>query len=201
MSDHIKLPDDPRAALGKIAGYWQTPEYLDGLEDIARECERNTGMGGHQGPMEKDEWLTPPAILAALGTFDLDPCAPIERPWPTAAKHYTVHDEGLSLPWEGRVWLNPPYGPHTGTWLERLREHGDGIALIFARTETEVWFSHIWGKADAVLFVQGRLHFHHVTGKRAAHNAGAPSALVAYGEGNASILKRCGIAGRVIFDP
>jgi len=28
----------------------------------------------------KDEWLTPPYIIKALGEFDLDPCAPINRP-------------------------------------------------------------------------------------------------------------------------
>lgn len=134
--------------------------------------------------MLNDEWLTPPEIVRALGPFDLDPCAPIVRPWPTAAKHYTVDDDGLSLPWFGRVWLNPPYGPHTGTWLERLREHGDGIALIFARTETEAWFRHIWGIADGILFLRGRLNFHFVSGKRAERNSGAPSALIAYGEEN-----------------
>ena len=31
----------------------------------------------------KDEWLTPPEIIKALGTFDLDPCASTTRSWPT----------------------------------------------------------------------------------------------------------------------
>lgn len=39
-------------------------------------------MGGHQSAaMLKDEWLTPPHILRALGPFDLDTCAPVNRPW------------------------------------------------------------------------------------------------------------------------
>lgn len=46
-----------------------------------------------------DEWLTPQNILNALGPFDLDPCAPINRPWDMAARHYTVADDGLSKPW------------------------------------------------------------------------------------------------------
>lgn len=38
------------------------------------------GMGSHQSAtMTKDEWLTPPSILMALGQFDLDPCSPIVR--------------------------------------------------------------------------------------------------------------------------
>lgn len=66
-------------------------------------------LSSHQSHrMQNDEWLTPPALLRALGQFDLDPCSPVVRPWDTAAQHYTVQDDGLSLPWAGRVWLNPP---------------------------------------------------------------------------------------------
>lgn len=156
-------------------------------------------MGGHQSAaMLKDEWLTPPHVLAALGLFDLDPCAPIEPPWPTAARRFTVLDDGLKQPWSGRVWLNPPYGRETGTWLARLAEHGNGVALIFARTETEMFHEHVWEKADAVLFLRGRLHFHHVCGKRADHNGGAPSCLVAYGANNARALERCVLPGHAV---
>lgn len=53
------------------------------------------GLSGHQSArMKNDEWLTPPEIVSALGPFDLDPCSPVERPWPTAAQHFTVRDEG-----------------------------------------------------------------------------------------------------------
>lgn len=162
--------------------------------------ERLTGMGGHQSArMLKDEWLTPPAIIDALGRFDLDPSAPINRPWAMAANHYTIEDNGLSRPWSGRVWLNPPYGKETGKWLARLADHGDGIALIFARTETEMFFDHVWRKADGLLFFQGRLHFHHVDGTRAAANAGAPSVLVAYGQKNVDALRDSGIKGQMIY--
>ena len=57
----------------------------------------------------KNQWLTPPELLAKLGQFDLDPCAPINRPWPTATQHYTIEDDGLKQPWFGRCWVNPPY--------------------------------------------------------------------------------------------
>jgi hypothetical protein len=150
--------------------------------------------------MAKDEWLTPPQILRAIGPFDLDPCAPIIRPWEMAAQHYTVPDNGLHKPWHGRVWLNPPYGPPpvVGPWLCRMVEHGRGTALIFARTETELFFETIWKKATAIHFLRGRLYFHHVDGRRAAANAGAPSVLVAYGEHDADILKGSGIAGQFV---
>lgn len=154
-------------------------------------------MGGHHDPNRgaKDEWLTPPEIIKALGEFDLDPCAPIVRPWDTALMHYTEQDDGLSREWHGRVWCNPPYGPQTWTWLSRLADHGNGIALTFARTETVGFFAEAWGKADAMLFLRGRLFFHHVDGTRAAHNSGAPSVLIAYGEENAKVLAQCGLPG------
>ena len=157
------------------------------------------GMGGHHSPrMGKDEWLTPPRIIKALGQFDLDPCAPIVRPWDTALKHYSIEDNGLAKPWEGRVWLNPPYGRETGKWLARMADHGDGIALIFARVETKDWFTHVWDMADAVLFLRARLHFHHVDGTRAKLNAGAPSALVAYHPRNAAMLAISGLPGKYV---
>jgi hypothetical protein len=158
-------------------------------------------MGGHHSAaMLKDEWLTPPEIIRSLGHFDLDPCAPASgrRPWETARRHYSVEDDGLSQPWHGRVWCNPPYGLEAARWLARLADHGDGIALIFARTETAMFFEHVWQKADAVLFIRGRLHFHHVSGARAAANSGAPSVLVAYGNRNVHALKASRIEGVLI---
>lgn len=158
-----------------------------------------TGIGSHQSArMLNGEWLTPPHVLQALGQFDLDPCAPINRPWPMADQHFTAADDGLAKPWEGRVWLNPPYGQQAAAWLERLAAHGSGTALIFARTETAMFFDHVWAKATALLFLRGRLHFHYVDGTRAAANGGAPSVLIAYGQGDAQILRDCGLPGHFV---
>lgn len=145
----------------------------------------------------KDEWLTPPSIIEALGPFDLDPCAPINRPWATANKHFTVEDNGLIQPWTGRVWLNPPYGSETGKWMKRMSEHGNGIVLIFARTETKAFFDHVWGKAASCLWLRGRLTFHNVDGTKPKYSGGAPSVLIAYGDANAAKLITCGLDGRV----
>jgi hypothetical protein len=145
--------------------------------------------------MGKDEWLTPPEILRALGEFDLDPCAPVNRPWDTAKNHYTMLDNGLVKDWHGRVFCNPPYGREAAAWLARCAAHRNTIALIFARTETAMFFEHVWLKADALLFLEGRLHFHHVDGRRAEANGGAPSVLIAYGAENADALRTSGIRG------
>lgn len=148
----------------------------------------------------KDEWLTPPYILNALGTFDLDPCSPINRPWDTAKQHLTVEHNGLLCDWgstEVRVWCNPPYGKETGLWLNKCALHGNAMALIFARTETDMFFRYVWGKATAVLFLKGRIAFYHVSGKKGM-SAGAPSVLVAYGNHNAEILRHCDIKGKFL---
>lgn len=144
------------------------------------------------------EWLTPPEILKDLGPFDLDPCAPIARPWDTATRHFTINDNGLVMEWAGLVWLNPPYGSETGKWLKKLAQHGNGIALIFARTETRMFFQHVWPKASAVYFIEGRLFFHCVNGGRSTNNAGAPSVLIAYGPTAVERLRQSKIRGKFI---
>lgn len=148
-------------------------------------------------------WLTPPYIIKALGPFDLDPCAAVGQPWATASRHFTIKDDGLKQPWEGRVWLNPPYGPYTGLWLARLADHGNGIALVFARTETRLFARHVWDHADGLFFITGRLKFHRPTGEL-GKSAGAPSVLIAYGKTNFKRLVGSGIPGRavpIIWEP
>ena len=113
------------------------------------------GLSAHQKNGGHDEWLTPPEILRALGAFDLDPCAPVVRPWETAARHYTVADDGLALPWAGRVWCNPPFGREAVKWLRRMRDHGNGVALIPARTETAMFYETVWGRQTACCSSKG----------------------------------------------
>jgi hypothetical protein len=166
---------------------------------LGDEVKERAAFSSHdRSPDGKEEWLTPPHVLKALGPFDLDPCAPIVRPWDTAAKHFTIMDNGLTKPWEGRVWLNPPYGNEMPKWIARLADHGRGTSLLFARTETDAFFEAIWYKATAMLFLRGRLTYYHVNGKPADYNAGAPSVLIAYGEDDAEKLRVCGLKGRFI---
>lgn len=156
-------------------------------------------MGKHESASTgTDTWLTPRHVLDALGPFDLDPCAaPDPQRWPTARQHYTYRDDGLSQEWAGRVWLNPPYAS-AWTWVDKLADHGDGIALLFARTETVPFTRHVWDRADALLFLTGRLTFHTAAGSKGAGNAGAPSVLIAYGRSNVDALARCTLPGQLV---
>jgi len=113
------------------------------------------------------EHYTPETIIAptvaCLGEIDLDPCSDGgEPPNVPAHTHYTAADDGLTHPWHGRVYMNPPYGREIGDWVEKLcAEHEAGrvteaIALLPSRTDTQ-WWRRL--RMYLVCFVQGRLTF------------------------------------------
>jgi hypothetical protein len=173
---------------------FDTGSALFGIEAPAART-----MGSHQSAAaQSTTWLTPPEIILALGPFDLDPCAcPLPRPWPTAATQWTRADGSLARAWTGRVWLNPPFGPKdvVTAFMRRMADHNHGTALLFARTETALFFETVWGKASALLFLKGRPHFHRADGKRARANSGAPVVLIAYGVSDAERLRASGLPG------
>lgn len=112
------------------------------------------------------DWWSPAHIVTAattvLGEIDLGPCSNLGTPNVPAARHYTIHDDGLSKPWSGRVYLNPPYGRVLRTWTDRLIdefEAGDVTAAIVcvpSRTDT-AWFRQFAPYHRC--FVTGRLKF------------------------------------------
>jgi hypothetical protein len=167
------------------------------MSDVRTVSARRAIGAHHSADAVTDTWLTPRFILDALGPFDMDPCAaPDPAFWPTAARHLVwPAADGLVTPWDGRVWLNPPYGAALARWLGRMADHGCGTALTFARTETAAFFDGVWERADALLFLRGRLHFHYPDGRRAEANSGAPSVLIAYGARDAGRLLDSGLDG------
>lgn len=159
-----------------------------------------TTIGGHQAShLGTNVWLTPPYILERLGRFDLDPCAaPEPRPWPTATRHISPPEDGLTARWTGRVWLNPPYSREAAHWISRLAHHDDGgCALLYARTETAWFADYVWPYATGMLFLYGRIRFHLSDGTQGRDNGGAPSVLVAYRQDN-NVLRRCGLRGKYV---
>ena len=154
-------------------------------------------LGNESTVAGTEVWLTPPEIIKSLGEFDLDPCASEDRPWDSAKNHFTIKDDGLVQDWYGRVWCNPPYGKKLDPFLHRLAEHGNGIALVFARTETRAFFRNVWDRADAILFIKGRIRFYRPDGTQ-GQSAGSPSCLIAYGKDNVDVLYSSGIEGRVV---
>lgn len=146
------------------------------------------------------EWYTPAWIFERLELqFDLDPSSPHDYETPVPAKtKYTVFDNGLAKPWQGRVWMNPPYGPDTGFWMRRLIDHGDGIALVFSRTDA-AWFQQAIAAADASLLISGRIEF--IPGHENSHKksrSGAGSAMFAFGNDCAGALSKLADLGVLI---
>ena len=81
--------------------------------------------------------------------------------------------------------------------MRRMAEHGNGVLLIFARTETKSFQEYCWRRADGMLFMAGRIRFR-LPGGGIAGPAGAPSVLIAYGKDNATALEQSGIDGYFI---
>jgi phage N-6-adenine-methyltransferase len=147
----------------------------------------------HAGNSSIDQsWQTPPKLLDALyrvfERFDLDPCAPRRtRPTVRARLHYTAEDDGLSLPWHGAVFVNPPYGRPLAAWIAKAHHEATSgrarvvVALLPARPDTRYWHEHVAGKAT-VFFLRGRLRFSGST-----QCAPFPSALVLWGASDATL--------------
>ena len=162
-------------------------------------------LGSHQKTIgASQQHVTPRAILDSLGEFDLDPCAADPRPWDCARVNYTKADNGLVLPWFGRIWLNPPFDRRVvGAFIARMAAHGRGVALLHARTDT-AWFQPIWDAATALRFLRGRVVFRkedgspQTTGSGRVANSGAPVVLIAFGSVDADVLAFCGLDGAFV---
>jgi hypothetical protein len=76
------------------------------------------------------------------------------------------------------------------------------MALLYARTETQMFFDHVWAVANGIFFFKGRVCFYRPDGEPAAEVAGAPSVLVSYDAGasrrNYACLKNCGLEGKFL---
>lgn len=134
----------------------------------------------------RHDWETPPEVMAALeevfGKFDLDPCA--TRETKKAKRCFRGSVDGLTQPWKGKVFVNPPYGRKwKDAWIRKChQEVAEGradlvVALLPSRTDTPGWHDYIM-EATHVIFVRGRIHF--VGG---AYAAPFPSVIVVWEKG------------------
>jgi hypothetical protein len=99
---------------------------------------------------ESTEHYTPQyildAVIACVGAIDLDPCSNShEIPNVPAARHYTIQDNGLVQPWDGRVFINPQFWPGVEVWFSKLYQERlegrtiEAIVLWKSATETSAW--------------------------------------------------------------
>ncbi|UPG88290.1 phage N-6-adenine-methyltransferase [Luteibacter aegosomaticola] len=144
----------------------------------------------------EETWLTPRWLVDALdlpNVADVDPCAPPIRYWKTARRHFNKAQDGFNRVWmpEDFYWVNPPYGAECAKWMEKLADHGNGLLLVFARTDTRAFHDSVFAhpSTSAVFFFRGRLKFANAAGEEVG-TAGAPSALVAYGTKAVGVIRR-----------
>jgi hypothetical protein len=145
------------------------------------------------------DWYTPAWIFERMGLqFDLDPCAPTGGvPWTPAIRYYDLEDNGLTSYWFGKVWLNPPYGKETPKGLAKMHQHRNGMALLFARTDC-AWFHDSVAKADATLFLKGRVKFADGLGVSRGSGAGSGSMLIAWGSEQVRALALMQEGGKLV---
>ena len=108
--------------------------------------------------------------ISSIFNFSLDACALPENA--KCESYYTPEDDGLSKPWRGGVWCNPPYGREISSWVRKAYEESQKeynsfvLMLLPARTDTKWWWEYVQGKAT-LFFIKGRVKF-------GDHNVGAP---------------------------
>lgn len=113
-----------------------------------------------------DMWETPQDFFDELNSefhFTLDVCAVPENA--KCEKFYTPDDDGLSQPWDGVVYCNPPYGRDIGKWIltASIASGARGatvVMLLPARTDTRWFHDYIYQKERVeIRFLRGRLKF------------------------------------------
>jgi len=114
---------------------------------------------------KSNEWSTPHTLFDRLNVefgFTLDPCA--NNGNAKCKKYYTKRENGLSKDWsKDIVFMNPPYGGHTGDWIKKAyTESLKGatvVCLIVSSTDRSYWHDYIFPYATEIRYIKGRIKF------------------------------------------
>ena len=114
---------------------------------------------------KSNEWATPQEFFDNLNKefgFTLDVAATKENT--KCSKYFTVEKDGLLQDWTKDIcWMNPPYGGHTGKWIEKAYKESLGgaivVCLIVSSTDRSYWHEYIFPHAAQIRFIRGRLKF------------------------------------------
>lgn len=118
---------------------------------------------------ESNEWYTPQEYVEAarrvMGGIDTDPASnDTAQGWIQADTYYTKDDDGLAQEWQGRVWLNPPYGGLSGRFVAKLFDEiaagrvTEAVVLVNANSTETNWFAPLWH--HTLCFTDHRINFY-----------------------------------------
>jgi DNA N-6-adenine-methyltransferase (Dam) len=141
--------------------------------------------------LDSDERYTPRWIFDGLGLmFDLDPASPVEGgDCVPARRKYTRLDDGLAQPWEGLVWLNPPFSESTA-WAARFRDHRNGVFL--GPVANGRWWSDLARHANVIWHCRDFAFTHPL---HAGRRSSMPLAMMAIDEPATSAVRRLAHSG------
>lgn len=120
----------------------------------------------------RTEWSFIRTLEDRFGPFTLDVAANAENA--KAPRFYTIDDDGLTQPWHGTVWCNPPYSD-CGAWVRKawteyrtdVTTDSPTIVMLLPANRTEqVWWQELVepyrdrpGSPLRVEFLRGRMRF------------------------------------------
>ena len=135
---------------------------------------------------DTDERFTPPWLFRALGeTFDTDPASPVGGGDHVPARvKLTIREDGLTAPWAGFVWLNPPFSQATA-WAREFMNHADGLWL--GPVANAEWFTQLAGVADRLWLMRDFAFLHP---DHAGRRSSMPLAMAAIGERGVVAIER-----------
>jgi ParB family chromosome partitioning protein len=166
-ADNVKIT--AKFVKTKVDEFVASGEIIECLDFAEIDTKINTGVTATLNTGD-EEWYTPPKYIESarlvMGGIDLDPAS---NTWAQenvkAETYYTIHDNGLTKDWHGKVWMNPPYTARViNTFLEKITAHfeageiTDAIVLTNNSADTS-WFHKSARVASALCFTTGRINF------------------------------------------
>jgi hypothetical protein len=153
----------------RVAANWQSSANLEEAS-LVKALESVSGKPHVAHNSGENEWYTPAEYIEAarkvMGGIDLDPASSARaNEIVQATKFYTKDDSGLTQPWFGRVWMNPPYSRDLlWPFCERLCDQyaeghvDEAVVLVNNATETAA-FQRMAELAAAACFPAGRIKY------------------------------------------